>query len=145
MNNTINARIKGSSSNREDYEEDDDHDEYYYDTEDESYGPLRKRVDFFITRLPYEVVDIILSELSTVELFACLDVSPKWLEVLQKLPKLWYQVTVDDENYGMVDQLSLIGKHIRKYRIYDGCQEILDGSVSEILRGSMNNLESLGK
>ncbi|KAG2222143.1 hypothetical protein INT45_007579 [Circinella minor] len=131
--------ITNTTNNSSDPKDDEDE---YYDTEDESYGPLRKRIDF-ITHLPYEVVDMILSELSTVELFECLEVSPTWLDILQKLPNLWYEVTVDDENYTMVDQLSLIGKHIRKYRIYNGCQEIHDGSVTEILCGSMNHLESL--
>ena len=138
MNNISNTTTVNSDSDPEDYEDE------YYDTEDESYGPLRKHIDF-ITHLPYEVVGIILSKLSTAELFECLEVSPKWLDLLQKLPKLWYEVTVDDENYTMINQLPLIGKHIRKYRIYDGCQEILDGSVAEILGGSMNNLKSLGK
>lgn len=143
MNNTINTTTKDRYSDKKDYEEDDDG-EHYYDAEDESCGPLRKRVDF-IPRLPYEIVRIILSEFSTEELFTFLDVSPKWLGLLQRFPYLWYEVTVYDENYQMLNYLSLIGYHIREYRIHNGCQEILDGSVSEILRGSMNNLKSLGK
>ncbi|KAI7853497.1 hypothetical protein BDC45DRAFT_147256 [Circinella umbellata] len=135
----ISNTTKGNS-----YSDPEDNEDEYYGTEDESYGPLHKRIDI-ITRLPYEVAETILSELSTAELLECLKVSRKWLDLLQKLPKLWYEVTVDEENYTMLHQLALIGEHIRKYQIYDSCEEIFDGSVAEILGGSMNNLKSLGK
>ncbi|KAI9482513.1 hypothetical protein BDB00DRAFT_879150 [Zychaea mexicana] len=121
-------------------------DEYEDEDEDDfenECGPLRKRVDF-LARLPYEVVDMIISELSINELLVCLDVSPKWQELLvEKRQHIWREVTLDHENYQSVSQLNLIGKHIRKYCLYFACQEILDGTVDQILSGSMNKLESL--
>ncbi|KAI7851839.1 hypothetical protein BDC45DRAFT_589189 [Circinella umbellata] len=68
---------------------------------------LYVNVLILLPRLPYEVVDIILSELSTAELFECLEISAKM--------------------------------------IYNGCQEMLDESVAEILCGIMNSLKSLDK
>ncbi|KAI9260763.1 hypothetical protein BDA99DRAFT_91574 [Phascolomyces articulosus] len=116
--------------------------ENYYDTEDESFGPLHKRVDF-LSLLPYEVVNLILGQLSTSDLITCLDVCPIWLRLLQKLPNLWYEVIAEHEEYHISSYLPLIGNHVHKYRIYYGCQEILDKSVAGILAGTMDNLESL--
>ncbi|KAI8137635.1 hypothetical protein BJV82DRAFT_661199 [Fennellomyces sp. T-0311] len=104
----------------------------------------QKRVDF-IRLLPPEVVLLILSNLSTNELFGCLDVSLGWKDRIENYPSLWRQVTIGDEDYELIDKLEWIGRHVRSYTIYQACQEILDGSASILVSGCMDNLTSLEK
>ncbi|KAI9246086.1 hypothetical protein BDA99DRAFT_527423 [Phascolomyces articulosus] len=133
---------EGEDDNK--FEEDEEYGDYDQDEEEYAlYGPLRKRMDI-IPRFPFEISATIFAELSTNDLFQCLDVNPKWLYILQKLPDLWYRVVLIDEEYKDVSKLPLIGMHIREFEIGKfACQEILDRVPSQIQTGSMNNLVSL--
>ncbi|KAI8139783.1 hypothetical protein BJV82DRAFT_244154 [Fennellomyces sp. T-0311] len=103
-----------------------------------------KRVDF-VSQFPFEVASTILQGLCTADLFEAMKVSRGWRQRIMNSPNLWHEITVADNQYELIPKLSTIGKHIRKYVIYDGGAKVVDGSLNMMFYGSMRNVRSLSE
>ncbi|KAI9495934.1 hypothetical protein BDB00DRAFT_811005 [Zychaea mexicana] len=70
-------------------------------------------------------------------------VNQEWCACILSAPSLWHEITITDNQYALVPLLVRIGKHIRKYTIYEGSPGIVDGSLNMMFFGCMNNIQSL--
>lgn len=55
---------------------------------------LNKQVGIFLPKLPYDIVDRILSQLYLRDLLKCRSICKQWNKMISKWPKLWKTSTV---------------------------------------------------